>query len=50
MKPCQVANDLTEEERLSVAHKILFKSDDTRKAAYRDIKAILATREHKDNV
>ena len=44
------ANDLTEDERQSVAHKILFKSDPRWKVAYQDMKTILATREHKANI
>jgi len=43
------ANDLTEDEFHSAAHKILFKSDPRWKAAYGDVKAVLATREHKRN-
>ena len=46
----EAANDLTEEERQSVAHKILFKSDPRWQVAYQDVKVILATREHKGRV
>ena len=44
------ANDLTEDERQTVAHKILFKSDPRWKLAYQDMKTILATREHKAKI
>ena len=39
-------SDMTAEETETVSHMILFKSDKRWQDAYREIKAILATREH----
>ena len=46
----EAVSDYTAEELASVAEKILFKSDPRWQEAYKDVKAILDTREHKTNM